>query len=188
MDGIDDLSAQPWRPHLETVGAEIFLRYRKRLLEPGIAWEIRRDYPGLGLIDVLVRVSAGRRIIRDGDDFLVLALVRSGRWRQMLRAAGRGQATRPRRVDRLSRQLVRLGGVLVAGFCLLSLWFALTQAGDVHLVFGAAGCALLGLVLWTAAHRGGVPVKARPLRVWSGSARRAAGGERPVSARPEAPA
>lgn len=187
MDGIDDLSAQPWRPHLETVGAEIFLRYRKRLLEPGIAWEIRRDYPGLGLIDVLVRVSAGRRIVRDGDDFLVLALVRSGRWRQMLRSAGREQAARPRRVDRLSRQLVRLGGVLVAGFCLLSLWFALAQTGDMRLALGAVGCALLGLTLGVAARRRTAALGLRPERSHR-TARRVTDGGRPISAPPEAPA
>ena len=110
-----------WQMNLETVGAEIFQRYRKRLLLPGITMEIRQDYPGLSLPDVLIRVHAGRQIIRGGDDFRALELIRSGCWQRIQRQNRfpRGKADGPG--DRLSRFLVVLGGALFAGFCLLSL-------------------------------------------------------------------
>ena len=109
-----------WQDDLETVGADIFLRYRKRLMSPDIVWQIRRDYPGLGLLDALVRVHAGRRILREGQDFTALATIRGGRWQQVLEARRTARCT-DRRHDRLSRVLVMIGGAVFLGFCLLSL-------------------------------------------------------------------
>lgn len=110
-----------WQKNLETVGVEIFQRYRKRLLLPGIALEIRDDYPGLSWLDALVRVHAGRQILRDGDDFLVLQAIHSGRWQRFRQHREAARPGEDRRSDRFSRCQVILGGVLFAGFCLLSL-------------------------------------------------------------------
>ncbi|MGB5254979.1 MAG: hypothetical protein WBN68_19905 [Sedimenticolaceae bacterium] len=115
-----------WQDDLETVGVDVFLRYRKRLMSPDIVWQIRRDYPGLGLLDVLIRVYAGRRIVREGQDFAALAAIRGGQWPQVSpRPAAR--CTDWRR-DRLSRALVMIGGGVFLSFCLLSL-MSLSIAG-----------------------------------------------------------
>lgn len=110
-----------WQQSLEIIGAELFQRYRKRLMSAGISIEIWRDYPGLALVDVLVRVHAGRRIIQAGDDFVALQAIRSGRWQAC--SAGREQpyTASTDRPDRLSRILVRAGGLLFVAFCALSL-------------------------------------------------------------------
>lgn len=121
--GTDDASVatrQDWRRHLEVIGAELFQRYRKRLMMPGIALEIRRDFPGLSLPDVLVRVHAGRCLLASGQDFRALREIRSGRWQRYLAERSGGGAVRRARVDRVSRWLVRGGGLMFASFCALS--------------------------------------------------------------------
>lgn len=137
-----------WRSHLEIIGAALFLRYRKRLMSPGITLEIWREFPGLSLLDVLVRVHAGRKIIRDGDDLHAVQVIRSGHWQRHQDA----RAQRQRRGsqfadDRLSKALVNTGGVIFAGFCVLSL-----VAGVAAEVGGwqapAAGATLLGGSAW----------------------------------------
>jgi len=121
MKKTDDRSNTDWQVQLETIGSELFLRYRKRLMEPGISLEIRRDYPGLPLIDLLIRVHAGRQLIQNGDDFRALRVLRSGQWQQMLRAREHPPAIDNGRGDRLSQLLVVFGGLLFAGFCSLPL-------------------------------------------------------------------
>lgn len=116
----------PWSRHLDVVGAELFRRYRKRLMQPGISWEIRADYPGLGWVDIWIRVHEARKIIRDGDDFAALAAIRRG-WRASAAGAGNGNE---RRSDRVSRGLVLVGRAIVAGFLLLSLLSLATARGD----------------------------------------------------------
>jgi hypothetical protein len=117
--GPASIAPEHWQRHLEIIGAELFQRYRKRLMTPGIALEIWRDFPGLSLPDVMVRVYAGRRILEDGDDFRVLEAIRSGRWQ---RAAGaRTKGDRGAHDDRVSRWLVRTGGLLFGVFCALTL-------------------------------------------------------------------
>ena len=109
-----------WSRRLEVVGSELFLRYRKRLLQPGIGLEIWRAYPGLSLPDVWLRVHAARQIIRAGDDFAALAAIRQGRWGRERHSSDRTQRGVPR-VDRASHLLVTIGGALFAMFCGLSL-------------------------------------------------------------------
>lgn len=121
MNATDNGADATWHALLETIGSELFLRYRKRLMEPGISLEMRRDYPGLPLVDLLIRVHAGRRLIKNGDDFRALRAVRNGQWQRVLAARARVPAVDGRRGDRLSEWLVRLGGLLAAGFCSLSL-------------------------------------------------------------------
>lgn len=126
-------SPEAWRRHLEIIGAELFQRYRKRLLSPGVVREIRRDYPGLSLPDVLVRVHAGRRLIEQGEDFRALAAIRSGDWQRHLERRVILRRSDPEAGrDRVSRALVKTGGGLFATFCLLSLAPALS-AGAVIL-------------------------------------------------------
>jgi len=114
-----------WWRSLEIIGAELFQRYRKRLMTPGIALEIRRDYPGLSLPDILLRVHAGRRILQDGDDFRALAAIRSGRWQCHLAACAQSRSDPRTAGDCLSRWLIRLGGLLFVVFCTLPLIAAL---------------------------------------------------------------
>lgn len=139
---------ESWQFELEVIGAELFLRYRKRLMSPGIALAIRRDYPGLSLIDVLVRVHAGRRIIEARGDFRALRAIHSGAWQRYLaqRAAGRDPA--PAAADRLSFWLVRIGGVFFAGFCVLSLLAAVRGALGVPPTVGLATFCLTGALVW----------------------------------------
>lgn len=115
----EDFDTQ-WQAHLEVIGATLFQRYRKRLMQPGITWEIHRDYPGLSLPDILIRVHAGRRILSEGQDFVALQAIRNGSWEPM---AGREVASCDMRMrrDRLSRLLVTLGGMLFGAYCLVSL-------------------------------------------------------------------
>lgn len=125
------VASEGWWPWLEIIGAELFQRYRKRLMSPGIALEIRRDYPGLSLPDIMLRVHAGRRILQDGDDFRALAAIRNGRWQCHLAAFGQSLADHRTAGDRFSRWLVRLGGLLFVAFCTLPLIAALPDAaGD----------------------------------------------------------
>lgn len=124
-------TCQPaWANHLEIVGAELFQRYRKRLMQPGILFEIRRDYPALSWPDLLVRVHAGRQIIRNGGDFEALAAIRSGTWRG-LPCAGVPATPETPSDDVLSRFLVQLGQGLFAGLCLLSLMRVVMGLGGV---------------------------------------------------------
>jgi len=149
-----------WHENLETVGADLFQRYRKRLMLPGIGMEIRRDYPGLPIVDVLVRVQAGRRIIQDGDDFRALQAIRSGRWQRVCRERQIGHRRVEVRNDRVSRILVTLGGVLFSAFCLLSL-LALPSAGTGHwLVTGLVVAMVAALVWWR--NRSGSASHGRP--------------------------
>lgn len=129
-----------WQDYLEIVGAQLFLRYRKRLMSPGITWEILRDYPKASLIDVAVRVHAARQILREGQDFQALSAIRSGEW-----AGGVSKETQEgqprRRTDPISRALVSLGGVLFAVFFLSSLlvadgWALVLGSGVLLLLLG----------------------------------------------------
>lgn len=127
---------EEWRGHLEIIGAELFQRYRKRLMSPGVVREMRRDYPGLSLPDVLLRVHAGQRLIEQGRDFQALAAIRGGDWQRYLDSQAEAARRRGDPVgqgDRISRWLVKGGGVLFGGFCLLSLAPALSP-GAVILV------------------------------------------------------
>ncbi|MDJ0739449.1 MAG: hypothetical protein QNJ91_07010 [Gammaproteobacteria bacterium] len=110
--------ATPWTQYLDVVGSELFLRYRKRLREPGISWQVWRDYPALSLPDVLVRVHAARQIVRNGDGFAALAAIRAGRWRPV---TARPAGATPRRDDPASRALVGIGRGLFVLFCVLSM-------------------------------------------------------------------
>jgi hypothetical protein len=110
-----------WQAHLEVIGSALFQRYRKRLTQPGITWEIQRDYPGLSLPDVMIRVHAGRRIIGDGQDFAALQAIRNGSWQQASRPHRPHRHRGPARRDRLSRFMVTLGGRLFGAYCLASL-------------------------------------------------------------------
>ena len=119
-----------WSRQLEVVGSELFLRYRKRLLETGISLQIWRDYPGLSLPDVWLRVHAARRIVRDGNDFAALAAIRRGHWQQVDGPARGAHGNAPPE-DRVSRSLVRIGGALFVIFCGLSLAVAIgAGSGD----------------------------------------------------------
>lgn len=144
-----DLGAtEGWWPSLEIIGAELFQRYRKRLMTPGIALEIRRDFPGLALPDILLRVHAGRRILQDGDDFRALAAIRSGRWQCHLAACERARVEQRTAGDRVSRGLVQLGGLLFVGFCALSL-IAVMPSGAGGAVLSLSVFALgLGIFAW----------------------------------------
>lgn len=115
-----------WAVSLEIIGPEIFLAYRKRLMQPGISLLIWRDQLGLSLPDVACRVYAGRRLIRDGQDFEALAAIRSGRWRELDQRSESGFGKRYQR-DGLSRMQVLLGGLLF--FLLVSLSL-LTASGS----------------------------------------------------------
>ena len=126
-----------WSRQLEVVGSELFLRYRKRILETGISLEIWRDYPGLSLPDVWLRVHAARQIVRDGEDFAALAAIRRGRWQRANDPRGSARVD-TRQDDRVSRTLVKIGGALFVIFCGLSLAVA---------VSGGAGAQERGLFL-----------------------------------------
>jgi len=125
-----------WKEDLETVGAEIFQTYRKRLMQPGIAMEIRRAYPGLSMMDVLIRVHSGRQIIQNADDFRALQAIRSGRWQQIRQEREKRPVVDEGRRDQVSRLLVNLGGFLFAGFCVLSLLAAVSDGPGGWLIAG----------------------------------------------------
>ena len=131
MKGLLKGSEPAWSRRLEVVGSELFLRYRKRLLQTGISLEIWRAYPGLSLPDVWLRVHTARQIIREGDDFVALAAIRQGRWRQERHPSDRSPRGIPR-VDRASRLLVTIGGALFALFCGLSLAAAVGAGAGVQ--------------------------------------------------------
>lgn len=140
--------AEGWRQSLEVIGAELFQRYRKRLMTPGIALQIRRDFPGLPLLDVMLRVHAGRRILQDGDDFRALAAIRSGRWQCHRAAPGQTRVEQWAVGDRVSRGLVRLGGLLFVGFCALSLIAVVPgEAGGAALTWSVLAF-VLGISVW----------------------------------------
>lgn len=105
-----------WWRHLDVVGGELLRRYRKRLMQLGISLEIWREYPELGLVDVLIRVHEACRIVRAGDDFEALAAIRDG-WRPAYRQA---PATVDRRRDRASRALILIGLALAGAFMVLT--------------------------------------------------------------------
>ena len=107
-----------WQKHLEMAGAGFFQRYRKRLLFPGVVREIRRELPELSLLDVLIRVHAGRRLIMDGDDFCALRAIREGSWQRAHHTETEADRRLDRRVDRISRFQVILGSLLFTGFCM----------------------------------------------------------------------
>lgn len=130
-----------WQKYLEVVGAELFQRYRKRLLVPGIALEIRDDYPGLSMPDVLIRVHAGRQIIREGDDFRALEAIRSGKWQRTLAQMEKRHTVIGRRRDPVSRSMIRFGGLLFAAFCLLFLTASMAAGPGAWLLL-ALGCGL----------------------------------------------
>ena len=125
-----------WPRHLEVVGSELFLRYRKRLMQPWISLEICRDYPGLSIADVLVRVHAGRQIIRDGEEFEALAEIRSGRWvndAQVQRRDTKALGNVTDGVDDMvSSMLVRLGRGIFAAFFIVSLAAVLLAGHELH--------------------------------------------------------
>jgi hypothetical protein len=137
-----------WQKNLETVGAEIFQTYRKRLLQPGIALEIRRAYPGLSMLDVLIRVHAGRQIIQDGDDFCALQAIRNGLWQQIRQEREERPLLAEGRRDQVSRLLVKVGGVLFAGFCMLSLLAALPDGPGAWLMAGMGLGGVVALLSW----------------------------------------
>jgi len=129
-----------WHDQLEIVGAAIFLRYRKRLNEPGILWAIRSEQAGLSLLDLWIRVHAGRRLITEGNDFLALQTIRSGEWSRLLQLR-QAERARDRRGDGVSRVLVTLGEVVVILFGVLMLTAWLPSQGQ------AGGVVTLGVVL-----------------------------------------
>ena len=141
-----------WQKHLEVVGAEIFQTYRKRLMLPGIAFEIRRDYPGLSMLDVLVRVHAGRQIIQAGDDFRALQAIRSGHWQRLRQDRGQRQVADRGRNDRVSRLMVAFGGCLFAGFCVLSLSSTVPEG---HGLIAGTGLGVVAALLWWRHYRDG---------------------------------
>lgn len=114
---------QNWHDQLETIGADLFLRYRKRLDEPGILWTMREEQPDLSILDLWVRLQAGRRLVAESNDFRALVMIRSGEWQRLLRHH-RAERTGERRGDRVSRVLVMLGEALVMlfGLLILSAW------------------------------------------------------------------
>jgi len=121
-----------WPRHLEVVGSELFLRYRKRLMRPRISLEICRDYPGLSILDVMVRVHAGRQIIRDGDEFEALAQIRAGRWDTGKQLLQPDNDVPPGGDDPVSALLVRFGRGLFAAFFIVSLVAIVLTAFDMH--------------------------------------------------------
>lgn len=142
-----------WQRNLEIIGAPLFLRYRKRLLVPGIMLEIRRAHPGLSWVDILVRVHAGRQIIHDRHAFDALEAIRTGQWQQDGRQP-RGRDPRRAPVGRggLSARLLVFSRGLFVGF--LSLYLAAALFGGSPLIAGALTTGLLGLNAWRRQHAG----------------------------------
>lgn len=142
-----------WHDQLETMGAELFLRYRKCLDEPGVLWRMHQDYPGLSWPDLLIRLRAGRQLIREGHAFAALQLIRDGRWAGLLaerrERLAHTAALRHAGTDRLARWQVALGGLLFAVFCGLSLIAADPGA---HLALPAL--VLVAMILAALAWRG----------------------------------
>jgi hypothetical protein len=106
-----------WLGWLEIAGAEIFLRYRKRLKEPGILLVMRHAHPELSYPDLAVRLFAARQLVESGNELIALRSIRSGEFRQMI-ALSRG--CRDEVVDgcgdRISALLVGVGGFLASCF------------------------------------------------------------------------
>ena len=133
-----------WHDQLETIGADLFLRYRKRLHEPGILWTMRAEHPGLSLPDLWFRLRAGRQLLAERNDFRALEAVRSGEWQRLLQQR-RARRADDRRGDGTSRVLVRLGEVLAVVFGLLTLtaWLPLDSGP-----WGIVGPAAIVYLLW----------------------------------------
>ena len=112
------IDRENWHPQLETIGVELFLRYRKRLNEPGILFSMRRDYPGLSWLDLWVRLQAGRRLVDSGNDFSALRAVYAGE-RSPAASPVPSKQRETMRTDNLSRGLVALGELLMLTFSLL---------------------------------------------------------------------
>jgi hypothetical protein len=152
-----------WHDQLEIIGAEIFLRYRKRLNEPGILWTMRSEQAGLSLADLWVRLRAGRRLLADGNDFLALQVIRSGEWPQLLRQRAAERAV-DRRGDGVSRVLVTLGEGMVILFCLLMLSAWLPFYGQ---VWGVVVLPVVFYLFWrTRWMHADQPIKAEGSPAW----------------------
>ncbi len=134
-----------WQHNLEIAGADFFLRYRKRLMDPGITFDIWRHYPGWSPLDILVRVSAARRLLREGDEFRALQAIRDGRWQPVSGAsatsADGGCVPRP---DRVSAVLVVLGAGLFLAFCMTSMWFAMSGSASGLVTLGVLSVVVCG--------------------------------------------
>jgi hypothetical protein len=110
----------PWQQDLETVGADFFLRYRKRFFEPGILLTLRRENPGAPMLDLWLRLRAGRRLVEFGHGLEALAAIRRGERFDAPASSPRAVPGGQRR-DALSRALVRLGGLLSLAFAALTM-------------------------------------------------------------------
>lgn len=100
---------------LACVGAGLFLRYRKRFFEPGIANVMARCEPGLSIGDALEKVRAARRIINQGLTMEAVARARRG-----------GTAAYPGEVaipifDPTSEMLVFLGAFIAGLYVVIAL-------------------------------------------------------------------
>jgi hypothetical protein len=138
------ITRHDWHDQLEIIGAAMFLRYRKRLDEPGILWAMRSEQAGLSLLDLWVRLQAGRRLLADGNDFLALQAIRSGEWQQLLQQR-EAERVVDRRGDGLSRVLVALGEGMVILFCLLTLSAWLLPHGQ---AWGVVALPVAAYLLW----------------------------------------
>jgi hypothetical protein len=101
---------------LQTTGAERFLRYRKRFLEPGIAREILAAEPALPLREADAIVWAGRRIVTAGLGLEALRRIRREGLDDAALAAWTPPAHRPS-----GDWLVRAGGLAFLSYLLLTL-------------------------------------------------------------------
>lgn len=135
-----------WRRYLEIIGPQLFLRYRKRLMQPGISWEVWRAYPGASLPDVWLRVHAGRQLIRNGDAFAALAWVRCAR--RSTDDITDGEVAGPTGAsDREGRASVRFGAAAFGLFCGLTLAGMLTGDAVWPALLGGAIGALTMLMV-----------------------------------------
>lgn len=136
-----------WRRDLETAGSAFFLRYRKRLFEPGILLTLWREYPGVPVLDLWLRLQAGRRVVAFGHGLEALAAIRRG---ERFAAAGPSPRVRRalldgRRRDVVSRMLVSLGGLLSLAFAVLTMTAWLGPAGAL-LSLALAAAIVAGIV------------------------------------------
>lgn len=116
----NDVTIQPgWHGWLEIVGPEMFLRYRKRLDEPGILMVMRNEHRGLSLPDLAVRLFAARQLVDGGHELRVLRSICSGEWRRLTTTQANRRKRGGHHGDPLSSLLVGLGGFMFMGFALL---------------------------------------------------------------------